>query len=219
MKRKDAIQKLREHQNAVDVNKVKRLSKTQAKLDVENLESNLNRARSITVGTSFGGTTEIMMRSDGGRHIWCVMQPVEVIELIHQLAANVGCQALVKPREDFAKWRDWTLTEEEKKHYGNWPPFVNDISDVQRMGTDLKNIAQFIGHRSGDGAPNLMVDKEGLLNNELINKNGRMVMLGGAGGGTPEEQEYAKRINNETNTMATKKSANGRKHRRSSITA
>jgi hypothetical protein len=36
--------------------------------EIESYESNLSRARSITVGTAFGGTTEIMMRGDGGRH-------------------------------------------------------------------------------------------------------------------------------------------------------
>ena len=58
----------------------------QNRQEVESFESNLNRSRSITVGTSFGGTTEVSMRGDGGRFLWCVMQPVEVVELIHQLA-------------------------------------------------------------------------------------------------------------------------------------
>lgn len=219
MKKTEAIKKVKEIDNTIEVEKFKKIREKQADMDVENLESNRNRARSITVGTAFGGTTEIMMRSDGGRHIWCVMQPVEVVELIYQLAANVGCQINIKPREDFASWRDWKLTDEERKHYGSWPPFVNDISDVQRMGTDLKNLAQSIGHESGAGAPSLMLDKEGLINNKLINKNGRTVMLGGAGGGTPEEQEYAKRINDEKTTVATNKPTNGRKAKRTSALA
>ena len=86
------------------------MKKTEAQKKIEEIElemvvgsrlTDLNRSRSISVGTSFGGTTELIMRSDGGRHIWCTMQPVEVIELIHQLAANVGCHIAIKPRDDF----------------------------------------------------------------------------------------------------------------------
>lgn len=209
MKKTEAIKKVKEIDNTIEVEKFKKIREKQADMDVENLESNRNRARSITVGTAFGGTTEIMMRSDGGRHIWCVMQPVEVVELIHQLAANVGCQVAIKPREDFASWRDWKLTEEERKHYGNWAPFVNDMADAHRLGADLKKIAKVIKHKKGAGAPSLMIDKDGLINNQVINKNGSMVMLGGAGGGTEAEQEYAKRVRDEKDTLAAKESANG----------
>ena len=102
--------------------------------ELENFESNLNRARSVTVGTAFGGTTEIMMRGDGGRHMWCVMQPVEVIELIHQLSANVGCHIAMKPRDDFGSWRDWRVSEAEKYHLNGHAPFVNDMAVFQQLG-------------------------------------------------------------------------------------
>lgn len=119
MKRQEAKRKYQELQN---------------RQDVENFESNLNRSRSITVGTSFGGTTEILMRGDGGRHLWCVMQPVEVLELIHQLAANVGCHIAIKPRDDFGSWREWRLPDAEKQHLNGHPPFVNDMAVFQRLG-------------------------------------------------------------------------------------
>jgi hypothetical protein len=93
-----------------------------------------NRAMSITVGTAFGGTTEVSMRGDAGQNLWCLMQPVEVIELIHQLAANVGCHIALKPRADFASWRDWRQTEEEKLHMNGWAPFVNDMAPFQQLG-------------------------------------------------------------------------------------
>lgn len=104
--------------------------------ELENFKSNLNRSRSITIGTAFGGTTEVLMRGDGGRHLWCVLQPVEVVELIHQLAANVGCHIAIKPREDFSSWRGWKQTEEEKLHYNGHPPFVNDMMPFMRIGAD-----------------------------------------------------------------------------------
>jgi hypothetical protein len=119
MKKTDAKRKFQELQN---------------RQELENFESNLNRARSVTVGTAFGGTTELMMRSDGGRHIWCLMQPVEVIELIHQLSANVGCHIQLKPRDDFSSWREWRVSEAEKKHLSGHAPFVNDMAVFHQLG-------------------------------------------------------------------------------------
>ena len=69
--------------------KKKRLEEIQNELDVQNFKSVLSRARAVTVGTSFGGVIEVSMRGDGGQMLWTPMQPVEAIELIHQLAANV----------------------------------------------------------------------------------------------------------------------------------
>lgn len=83
----------------------------------------LNRARSITVGTAFNGVTEIMMRGDG-KYIWCILQPAEVTELIHQLAANIGCHIHIQPRDDFSSWRKWRELD-DKPLSTNFPPFAN----------------------------------------------------------------------------------------------
>jgi hypothetical protein len=115
----------------------KKLAEIQARQDINRFEADLNRARSVTVGTAFGGTTEISMRGDGGASLWCVMQPVEVIELIHQLAANVGCHINLQPRKDFSSWRDWRVSEDEKKHLQGQPPFVNDMAPHQVKGQVL----------------------------------------------------------------------------------
>ena len=117
----------------------------QNQLDVQNFKSNLSRSRSISVGTCFGGTTEIIMRGDGGEILWCLMQPVEVIELIHQLAANVGCHIHIQPRRDFASWRNWKYTDEELAHYrgentangSGHAPHVNDMAPHQIKGQVL----------------------------------------------------------------------------------
>jgi hypothetical protein len=119
MRRQDALKKIQEIQH---------------KQEVENVESNLNRARSVTVGTAFGGTTEISMRGNGDRFLYSIMQPVEVIELIHQLAANVGCHIAIKPRDDFGSWREWRVSEAEKKHLQGHPSFINDMAVFQRLG-------------------------------------------------------------------------------------
>jgi hypothetical protein len=89
----------------------KTLASVTAQQEIDNFTSNLNRARSVTVGTAFGGTTELMMRKNDGTVVWALLQPVETVELIHQLAANIGCHIHVKPRDDFASWRDWRHTD------------------------------------------------------------------------------------------------------------
>lgn len=115
------------------------ISKTQKKIEEErflrDLKASQSRARSISVGTCFGGTTELNMRLDDGTSVWCPMQPVEVIELIHQLAANVGCHIALKPRDDFSSWREWRVSDAEKKHLNGHPPFVNDMAVFQRLGS------------------------------------------------------------------------------------
>lgn len=112
----------------------KKLAEIELKQQIASFESNLQRARSVTVGTAFGGTTEISMRGDGGQSLWCLMQPVEVTELIHQLAANIGCHIHIKPRDDFSSWREWRVSEAEKKHLNGHAPFVNDMSVFQQLG-------------------------------------------------------------------------------------
>lgn len=114
----------------------KKLQDIQRKQDEANFASSLNRARSITVGTCFGGTTELMMRGNDGSVLWCPMQPVEIIELIHQLAANVGCHVALKPREDFASWRQWKVLPHMDAGPG-WPPFVNDMAPFMQVGAKL----------------------------------------------------------------------------------
>lgn len=79
-----------------------------------------NRARSITVGTAMNGAIEMMMRADG-KHIWATLSPVEVVELIHQMAAGIGCHIHMQPRNDFASWRNWRHADGPN---GNgFPPF------------------------------------------------------------------------------------------------
>jgi hypothetical protein len=86
-----------------------------------------------------------MMRRNNGEVIWCVMQPVEVMELIHQLSANIGCHIKVVPRQDFSSWRDWRLTAEEIEYYRGlqmlpgtgWAPHVNDLAPFNQLGASL----------------------------------------------------------------------------------
>jgi len=70
------------------------------------VKQNRYRARSITVGTAFGGVVEVNVRSDAAS-VFAQMQPTEAIELIEQLAAGVGIEIAMRPKQNFASWRGW----------------------------------------------------------------------------------------------------------------
>ena len=115
------------------LNKLKELQ--MAELEFTRSQPDTNRARAISVGTAFGGTSEIVMRGDVGNHLYCYMQPVEVLELIHQLAANIGCHLAIQPREDFASWRNWHVPADEKKRLAAHAPFVSDMALFSNKGS------------------------------------------------------------------------------------
>jgi len=108
-----------------------------AEQEFRSLQNNQFRSRSINVGTAFGGVTEVSMRGDGGNHLWCILQPVEVTELIHQLAGNIGCHIHIQPRKDFASWRDWKVSDEEHLHLNGHAPFPNDLLPHMEKGAVL----------------------------------------------------------------------------------
>ena len=94
-----------------------------------------HRAQSITVRTAGGGSTEITLRGTDGSYLWNVYQPVEVIELINQLSANIGCHIQIQPRKDFSSWRQWNeLTDEDRLHLNGFPPFPNDLALSRNVG-------------------------------------------------------------------------------------
>lgn len=227
MKKSEIIQKVKEINTNIELEQHEKIRRIEMEMSVESREGDRNRARSVTIGTAFGGTTEVMMRSDGGRHIWCNMQPVEVVELIHQLAANVGCNADLKPRKDFATWRDWRVSEAEKKHLNGHAPFVNDMAVFQQLGASgyndeeakrimdiLANITEFANEKDDskillqgskiDGAPNLMIGEEdGLLHNKVALEDNKIVYMAGGNGGISEGVQ--------DETVATEKIVNQRK--------
>jgi len=118
--------------------------KTFEKLQMEqmarDLQANQYRARSVMVGTAFGGTAEVSMRMDDGKTVWALLQPVEVTELIHQLAANIGCHIQLTPRDDFASWRNWRVTEHQHKKLQGHPAFPNDMEPHMNTGTNRFSI-------------------------------------------------------------------------------
>ena len=96
------------------------------------------RAQSITVGTVGGGTTEITLRGADGSHLWIAQQPVEVVELINQLSANIGCHIHIQPRNDFSSWRQWReLSDEDRLRLNGFPPFSNDLAIANSIGRSI----------------------------------------------------------------------------------
>lgn len=99
----------------------KKINKIYEENELANLLTNKSRARSVTVGTAFGGSVELSMRGDYA-NLWAILQPVEVVELVEQLAAGVGLEIAIRPRQDFATWRGWS-TDADDRYWagiGNW---------------------------------------------------------------------------------------------------
>jgi len=96
----------------------KKINKYYEENELANLESNKNRARSFTVGTAFGGIIEISMRGDH-HSMWCILQPVEAVEFIEQLAAASGLQVALRPKQDFASWRGWNVETDNRYWVGS----------------------------------------------------------------------------------------------------
>lgn len=124
----DKKQKIREEQEL-------NMQKAEAKMASSSRWMDLCRARSISVGTAFGGLTELTIRDHKGEFVFAILQPVEVIELLHTLASNVGCSVEVRPRVDFASWRSWHVTAQERLHYGNFAPPPNDMAPFNNLGS------------------------------------------------------------------------------------
>jgi len=179
---------------------LKKIKSIDEKLMTDSREGDQDRARSITVGTAFGGTAELSMRRNDGRTTWVLLQPVEVIELIHQLAANVGCHIQLKPRQDFASWRGWVSNNDNAIGF--------DDSTMKTLAVEEeKPIA--VSYNTGVGWPAHISEEECFIQQHKGTKN----LL-------PEEQPglniktMSRRDKDET--MATKKTINKRSSKRAS---
>jgi hypothetical protein len=100
----------------------KKINEMYEENEYANLQQNKNRARSITVGTAFGGAIEVNMRGDYGS-LWCILSPVEALEVAEQLAAACGVQVAMKPKDDFSAWRGWDVDNTEYIHWKGAAPW------------------------------------------------------------------------------------------------
>jgi len=100
----------------------KKINQMYEENEYANLQQNKNRARSVTVGTAFGGAIEINMRGDY-HSLWCILSPVEAVELLEQLAAAAGVQVATKPKDDFSSWRGWDVDNVNYVHWKGTAPW------------------------------------------------------------------------------------------------
>ena len=109
------------------------------------IQQNTNRARSVTVGTAFGGIVELIMRSDYAT-VWAQLQPVEAIELMEQIAAGCGVEIAMRPKQNFSTWRSWDTSLPTSVAWMGAAPW--QLSDEQRLeleATKSKNIKAIEG--------------------------------------------------------------------------
>lgn len=114
-------------------------------------EGELNRARSYALGGGPGGVVELSLRGNDGKILWLILQPVEVSEMIHTLASSIGCYAAIKPREDFTAWRNWTLSEDERKRLFMDPQSMHQIASTGRLGLENNNTGKLINNTESPG--------------------------------------------------------------------
>lgn len=108
----------------------KKINKVYEENEYANLQQNRNRARSVTVGTAFGGTIEINMRGDY-HSLWCLLNPVEALELAEQLAAASGVQIAMRPKDDFSAWRGWDVDNVKHIHWKGVAPWQINQEDKE----------------------------------------------------------------------------------------
>jgi len=109
------------------------------------IKANQNRARSVTVGTAFGGVVEISLRSETG-FIYALIQPTEVVELIEQLAAGIGVEIAMRPKQNFASWRGWEEVIDQRIGWDRiaWKGTAAWQLGGERLEDNLKQLKQSI---------------------------------------------------------------------------
>lgn len=100
----------------------KKINQMYEENEYANLQQNKNRARSITIGTAFGGAIEVNMRGDY-HSLWCILNPVEALEIVEQIAAAAGVQVAMKPKDDFSAWRGWDVNNVDYIHWKGSAPW------------------------------------------------------------------------------------------------
>jgi hypothetical protein len=104
------------------------------------------------------------MRGVNGRFLWNVYQPVEVVELINQLSASIGCHIAIQPRNDFASWRGWReISAEEKLRLNGFPPFQDQLTHEQ-MQQGIKAVESKENTNLG------IEEKENVATKKAVNK-------------------------------------------------
>lgn len=116
----------------------KKLEEMQEENNLASLKQNQTRARSFTVGTSTGGIIELGMRGDFAS-LWYLLQPVEAVEIINQLAAAAGLEVATRPRQDYASWRGWDTSLPPSVHWMGTAPWQLSEEDRALLSEAKQN--------------------------------------------------------------------------------
>ena len=106
--------------------------------EYRNLQQNRDRARSITVGTSGGGTLELHMRGDY-HSSWMALTPTEALELAEQLSAACGVKIAMRPKNDFSAWRGWNVDNIDTDNNPWAQPKLEGQREVARLPFEPNN--------------------------------------------------------------------------------
>lgn len=125
----------------------RKVSKTRQKIqnlyeenELASIQQSQTRARSFTIGSACGGIIEVSMRGDFS-NLWYLLQPVEAVEVINQLAAAAGIEVAMRPRQDFASWRSWDTSLPASVHWmGSAPWQLSDEAREQLEEVKAKNL-------------------------------------------------------------------------------
>ena len=80
------------------------------------------------------------MRGDHA-NLWYLLQPVEAVEIIQQLAASAGLEIAIRPRQDFASWRSWDTSLPGSVHWMGAAPWqLGEQQRAELEAAKAKNI-------------------------------------------------------------------------------
>jgi hypothetical protein len=139
-----------------------KINKIYEENEYANLVQNKNRSRSITIGTAFGGAVEISMRGDY-HTLWAILQPVEAVEIIEQIAAGIGLQVAMRPKQDFAAWRGWNVDADDRYWAGAAPWQIENMAESQRL-----QLKEELESRKLIGSDNNLDEEQDKLNEEHL---------------------------------------------------
>lgn len=99
------------------------------------VDNTRHRGRSLTVGNGYSGVIEVSIRNEFN-HMWIIMQPVEAVEIIEQIAAACGIEIAMRPKQNFTSWRSWNFenVEENFNHIkGSSPHQLEGQESMKRL--------------------------------------------------------------------------------------
>ena len=82
------------------MNKIDKAMKENNELiSIQQIQADKWRSRSFVVGTAFGGTIEVGMRSHTGEYHWVLLTHEEAVGAANSLSAAAGCKGKIIPKQ------------------------------------------------------------------------------------------------------------------------